>query len=91
MSTTPAVRKHVANRFASFGETIFTEISRLAIEHDAVNLGQGFPSFDGPDFVKNAAKAAIDAGENQYARMTGIPALNRRIADRFFGTDRVRR
>ena len=42
-------------------------MSRLAIEHGAVNLGQGFPDFPGPDFVKEAAKAAIDADLNQYA------------------------
>jgi aspartate/methionine/tyrosine aminotransferase len=48
-----------------------------------VNLGQGFPNFDGPDFVKDAAVAAIAAGHNQYARMTGIPPLSAAIADWF--------
>lgn len=58
-------------------------MSRLAAQHQAVNLGQGFPNFDGPDFVKNAAIEAIKAGHGQYARMFGIPELNRAIADRF--------
>ncbi|RLM61096.1 putative N-succinyldiaminopimelate aminotransferase DapC [Panicum miliaceum] len=40
----------------------------LAIKHGAINLGQGFPNFDGPDFVKEAAIQAINAGKNQYAR-----------------------
>jgi L-glutamine---4-(methylsulfanyl)-2-oxobutanoate aminotransferase len=74
--------KRIAMSLAPFGETIFTEISRLAMKHQAVNLGQGFPNFDGPDFVKDAAIAAIHAGHGQYARMFGIPELNRAIADR---------
>ena len=79
MSTSPIAAARIADRLAPFGETIFAEITRLAIAHDAVNLGQGFPNFDGPDFVKDAAKAAIDAGENQYARSIGVPALSHAI------------
>ena len=41
-----------AGRVAGFGTSVFTEMSRLAVEHKAVNLGQGFPDFPGPDFVK---------------------------------------
>jgi aspartate/methionine/tyrosine aminotransferase len=73
----------VAHRLAALGSTIFTEMSRLALEHDAINLGQGFPDFDGPEFVKEAAVTAIREGHGQYARMFGIPDLNRAIADRF--------
>lgn len=58
-------------------------MSMLAQKHEAINLGQGFPNFDGPDFVKDAAIKAIKAGENQYARSFGILALNRAIAQRF--------
>jgi L-glutamine---4-(methylsulfanyl)-2-oxobutanoate aminotransferase len=76
----------VVRSLAPFGETIFTEISRLAVQHNAVNLGQGFPNFDGPAFVKQAAIDAINAGHGQYARMFGIPDLNRAIADRFATT-----
>jgi aspartate/methionine/tyrosine aminotransferase len=72
-----------ADRLAPFGETIFAEITALAVKHDALNLGQGFPNFDGPDFVKAAAVAALDAGENQYARSSGIPPLTAAIADWF--------
>jgi aspartate/methionine/tyrosine aminotransferase len=46
-----------AQRVRGFGTSIFTEMSRLASEHNAVNLGQGFPDFPGPGFVKDAAKA----------------------------------
>ena len=73
----------IAKRLQPFGETIFSEISRLASEHDAINLGQGFPNFDGPDFVCEAAKAAIDDGNNQYARSAGVAELCQAIADRF--------
>lgn len=70
----------LAERFAPFGTTIFTEMTLLAQEHGAVNLAQGFPDFDGPEFAKSAAAAAIAAGHNQYARMFGIPALNQAIS-----------
>lgn len=73
----------VTSRLRPFGETIFTTISALAQKHGAVNLGQGFPDFDGPDFVKQAAVDAIRAGHGQYARMFGIPALNTAIAESF--------
>ncbi|TVQ51424.1 MAG: aminotransferase class I/II-fold pyridoxal phosphate-dependent enzyme [Phycisphaerales bacterium] len=75
--------QQTASRFDGFGATIFTEMSRLALEHDAINLGQGFPDFDGPDFVKDAACEAIRSGQNQYARSIGVPALNKAIAKRF--------
>jgi aspartate/methionine/tyrosine aminotransferase len=73
----------VAARLAPFGSTVFAEMSRRAAVYGAINLGQGFPDFDGPDFVKNAAIEAILAGRGQYARMFGVPELNRAIADRF--------
>ncbi|MHC4948664.1 MAG: methionine aminotransferase [Planctomycetota bacterium] len=79
----PSIRARVADRLACFGSTIFTEMSRLAVEHDAVNLGQGFPDFDGPDFIKDAAIDAIRAGHGQYARSFGIPPLNEAIARRW--------
>src|SRR5918995_4480427 len=69
-----------AAKIRGFGTTIFTEMSRLAVQHGAVNLGQGFPDFAGPDFVKEAAKAAIDADLNQYAISHGAPRLRRAIA-----------
>lgn len=72
-----------AERFRPFGTTIFAEMTRLAAEHNAVNLSQGFPDFDGPDFVKQAAKAAIDNAHNQYARSAGVPELVETLAARF--------
>lgn len=73
-----------AQRVRGFGTSIFTEMSRLAVEHGAVNLGQGFPDFPGPDFVKDAAKKAIDANANQYAVSFGAPRLRQEIARTWF-------
>lgn len=70
-------------RLQAFGETVFTGITELARAHGAVDLGQGYPNFDGPDFVKEAAADAIGAGHNQYARMYGERVLNEEIARRF--------
>ena len=73
----------VAARLQPFGTTIFTEMTALANKHGAVNLAQGFPDFDGPEAAKAAAKSAIDAGEAQYARMSGVPKLNQAVAGAF--------
>lgn len=73
---------YLANRVRGFGTTIFTEMTALAVEHQAVNLGQGFPDFAAPSFVKEAAQAAIAADVNQYAPAYGRPALKQAIADK---------
>lgn len=70
----------LARRFEPFGTTIFAEMTALAVKHRAVNLSQGFPDFDGPDFIKQAAFEAMNRGQNQYARMAGIPELISAIA-----------
>lgn len=62
------------------GTTIFTVMSQLAIEHNAVNLGQGFPDFDVPARLVDALARAMRDGRNQYSPMTGVPALRRAIA-----------
>jgi len=73
----------VAARLQPFGTTIFAEMTALAREHGAVNLSQGNPDFDGPEHVKEAARAAVRDGHNQYARMFGEPVLNEAIAEWF--------
>ncbi len=68
--------------------TIFAEMSALAVSTGAINLGQGFPDEDGPAEVLDAAKAAIDAGMNQYPPGLGMPVLRQAIAahqERFYG------
>jgi N-succinyldiaminopimelate aminotransferase len=80
----------VAARLAPFGTSIFAEVTALAVRHGAVNLGQGFPDFDGPEFVKEAAQAAIRAGHNQYCRSSGTLELARAVSDhqrRFYGLE----
>lgn len=71
----------LARRAQGFGTSIFTEMSALAVQHGAINLGQGFPDFAGPEWVKQAAAAAIAADLNQYAPAPGLPRLRQAIAD----------
>jgi aspartate/methionine/tyrosine aminotransferase len=58
-------------------------MSRLATEHGAINLGQGFPDFPGPEIVKESAKRAIDADLNQYAPSHGMPRLRQAISQTY--------
>ncbi|HEX4370366.1 MAG TPA: aminotransferase [Rhizomicrobium sp.] len=67
--------------FARQGTTIFTVMSALAIEHKAVNLGQGFPDLDGPDAIRAAAAKVLMEGPNQYPPMQGMPDLRRALSD----------
>jgi aspartate/methionine/tyrosine aminotransferase len=83
MSTNAAASNLVASRLRPFGGTVFAEMTALARRFGAVNLGQGAPDFDGPEFVKEAAIRAIRAGQAQYARMIGVAELNEAIANRF--------
>ncbi len=72
----------ISKRVAGFGTTIFTEINNLAREHNAVNLGQGKPDFDGPSQIINAAVKALQSGNhNQYAPGPGTPNLRQAIAN----------
>jgi len=66
--------------FAGIGTSVFETMSRLAREHDAVNLGQGFPDDPGPEDVRAKAADAVVRGWNQYPPMLGLPELRRAIA-----------
>ncbi len=70
----------ISRRLQPFGTTIFSEMTRLALAHGAINLSQGFPDFDGPPAILAAAARALQAGENQYARSMGHPRLVRAVA-----------
>ena len=75
---------------SGLGTTVFEVMSRLAIEHGSINLGQGFPDEDGPEDVRRAAADAVVAGPNQYPPMMGVPELRQAIAGhsrRFYGLD----
>lgn len=71
-----------ANRVAGFGTTIFSEINDLALKHNAVNLGQGRPDFDGPqEMIQAAAEAMLSGKANQYPPGMGIFSLRRNVAN----------
>jgi len=75
---TPAL----VSRLPQVGTTIFTVMSALATEHQAVNLGQGFPDFACDPRLLDAVDAAMRAGHNQYPPMPGVPALRQAMADK---------
>ena len=73
---------------SSYSTTVFEVMSQLALKHDAINLGQGFPDEDGPEELRKIAADALMEGPNQYPSMMGIPELRQAIADhdkRFYG------
>ncbi len=70
------------SRLPDVGTTIFTVMSALAAEHQAVNLGQGFPDFACDPALVDAVTQAMREGHNQYPPMAGIPALRQAVADK---------
>lgn len=70
----------LAEKWRPFGETIFTTMTQMAHRCGAIDLGQGYPNFDGPEWVKKAAIAAINAGENQYPQGIGVARLREAVA-----------
>jgi N-succinyldiaminopimelate aminotransferase len=86
-----AARPPLNRGLAEFGTTIFAEMSQLAVETGAINLGQGFPDTDGPASVLEAARRAIAEGRgNQYPPGPGVPELRRAISEhraRNYGLD----
>ena len=80
----------IKSNLREFGETIFAEMSALAIETGAINLGQGFPDTDGPIEISELAIQAIRNGQNQYPPGLGIPELRKAISahqKRFYNLD----
>jgi len=73
-------RSLLAQRVHYFTESVIREMTRLANQHGAINLGQGMPDFDPPQEVKDAACKAIQDGFNQYAITWGAPVLRQAIA-----------
>ncbi len=76
------------SKLPAVGTTIFTTMSQLAAQTGAINLSQGFPDFDGPEVLREALARHVAAGHNQYAPMTGLPALREQIAlkiERLYG------
>jgi aspartate/methionine/tyrosine aminotransferase len=80
---TPIYAHHVSRKASQFTESVIREMTRLALEHGAMNLAQGFPDFPAPAEVKEAAQRAIAADVNQYAITWGAREFRRAIAERF--------
>ncbi|ODU61969.1 MAG: methionine aminotransferase [Lautropia sp. SCN 66-9] len=72
----------IDTKLPKVGTTIFTVMSALALERNAVNLGQGFPDFDCDPKLVDAVTAAMKSGLNQYPPMPGVPKLRQLIADK---------
>lgn len=82
--------KSTATKLDGFKDSIFGVISKLAREHQAVNLGQGFPDFDGPDWIKDLVTQKMKEGHNQYAPFHGTPSLRSEVSNyykKFYGLD----
>ena len=82
-TSTPHRVDRTARRTRTFTESVIREMTRVAREHDAVNLAQGFPDFPTPELLKEAAVDAIRADVNQYAITWGAPSLRRALADKY--------
>lgn len=70
------------SKLPALGTTIFTQMSALAQQHQAINLSQGFPDFDGPRYLQERLAYHVAQGANQYAPMTGVQALREAIAEK---------
>lgn len=79
---------HIDTKLPKVGTTIFSVMSQLAVEHKAVNLGQGFPDFEPPEALREAVTRAMSEGRNQYAPGIGLQPLREQIAlktERMYG------
>ncbi len=75
------MKSEISSRLPDIGTSIFTVMSKMALEHGAINLSQGFPDFPiDPKLIQLVSKAMAE-GHNQYAPMPGHPALKKKIAD----------
>lgn len=70
------------SKLPALGTTIFTQMSALAAQHNAINLSQGFPDFDGPHYLQQRLAHHVSEGANQYAPMIGTLPLREAIADK---------
>jgi len=73
---------HINSKLPNVTTTIFTEMSVLAQQHNAINLGQGFPDFSMNPQLTSLVTAAMEQDHNQYVHMNGLPALRERLAEK---------
>src|SRR6185503_13771582 len=78
----PRFPGRITSKLPTVGTTIFTVMSRLAAEHNAINLSQGFPDFDCAKELRDLVTKYINAGLNQYPPMAGVMRLRERIAEK---------
>ena len=78
----PSYPRPIASKLPDVGTTIFTVMSRLAQEHNAINLSQGFPDFDCAKELRDLVTKYINAGLNQYPPMAGVMRLRERISEK---------
>ena len=79
----PAAEPRISAKAGQFTESVIREMTRLALQHGAINLSQGFPDFAAPAEIKRAAQEAIAADINQYAITWGAKSLRNAIAEKF--------
>ena len=72
-----------ATRTTNFNQSMIREMTRLAMQHDAINLSQGFPDFDPPKTIVDAAVEAIRGAANQYTVTWGYPPLRHALAEQY--------
>ena len=80
-SREPSVPSSFTSKLPNLDTSIFTEMSMMANQHQAINLSQGFPEFDTPAFLKDKINQAISEGKNQYSPSNGLPDLLTQIAE----------
>jgi len=76
------LKPFIQSKLPNTGTTIFTTMSALALQYNAINLGQGFPDFMMPEALTQLVNEAMQQGHNQYAHMNGVPLLRERIAEK---------
>jgi methionine aminotransferase len=76
------LQRRISSKLPDVGTTIFTVMSQLAADCNAINLSQGFPSFDSPETLTDRIAYHLRHGANQYAPMPGVPALREAIAEK---------
>lgn len=77
------MKQYIGEKASRFTESVIREMTRLAYEHGAINLAQGYPNFAAPQVVKDAACRAIQEDINQYAVTWGAPSFRRAVAEKY--------
>lgn len=78
------MQPELKSKLPHIGTTIFTQMSQLAHEHQAINLSQGFPNFEPHPDLLNFANEALHSSKNQYAPLGGLPQLRQKLSEKMF-------